>query len=239
MLPQTARRYPTKALLPPLPIRISKEEATPIQETCRADPLFIAPALASAAPTAAGDYHVQASSPVIDAGSSISATLESDLDGNPRLINNAVDMGAYEAALTYTLTLSTTGNGSGVITPTTGTHQYFEGTVVTLSAEADDGMVFAGWSGSSGCGSQVTMSSDKACTATFNHAILYVDQDAPGPVHDGFTWQTAYQTLQEALDWTNANPEAVYEIWVAEGTYSPDEGGSHVNDSRSEIVSHP
>ena len=33
--PQTARRYPTKARLPTSPIRISKAEATPIQETCR------------------------------------------------------------------------------------------------------------------------------------------------------------------------------------------------------------
>ena len=99
-------------------------------------------------------------------------------------------MGAYEAALVYSLTLFTTGNGSGVITPTTGIHAYFEGTVADLSAEVDDGMVFTGWSGSSGCGSQVTMNADKACTAGFNHAIIYVKQDAPGPVHDGFTWET-------------------------------------------------
>ena len=78
------------------------------------------------------------------------------------------------------------------------------------------------------------MNADKACTAGFNHAIIHVKQDAPGPVHDGLTWETAYQTLQEALDWTNTNPGAVYEIWVVEGTYYPDEGGSHVSDSRSE-----
>ena len=101
----------------------------------QADPLFVAPALASTAPTEAGDYHVQASSPVIDAGNSISPTLAIDLDGNLRLTGVAADMGAYEAALVYSLTLFTTGNGSGVITPTTGIHAYFEGTVASLSAE--------------------------------------------------------------------------------------------------------
>jgi predicted outer membrane repeat protein len=199
------------------------------------DPLFNAPALASTAPTAAGDYHVQAISPVIDAGNSISPTIESDLDGNPRLTGAEVDMGAYEAALVYTLTLSTNGNGSGVITPTAGIYSYFQNTVVTLTAEADNGMLFSGWSGSNDCHyGRVTMVADLACVATFNHAIIHVKQDAPGPVHDGITWETAYQTLQEALDLTNSNPGGVFEIWVAEGVYYPDEGGSHVNNSRSE-----
>lgn len=64
--------------------------------------------------------------------------------------------------------------------------------------------------------------------------VIYVDKDAPGPTQDGASWTTAYRTLQTALDVTNANGGMDYEIWMAEGTYYPDEGGGHVDNSRSE-----
>ncbi|MFC1635813.1 LamG-like jellyroll fold domain-containing protein [Planctomycetota bacterium] len=59
-----------------------------------ADPLFVNAANA--------DYHLQASSPCIDAGdnSAIPAGVIVDLDGNPRIINSIVDMGAYEYSRT-------------------------------------------------------------------------------------------------------------------------------------------
>ncbi|MBN2001896.1 MAG: DUF11 domain-containing protein [Anaerolineae bacterium] len=64
--------------------------------------------------------------------------------------------------------------------------------------------------------------------------IICVDADAPGPAHDGQSWATAYTTVQDALDWTNTHTTTLHEIWVAEGVYYPDEGGSHVNDDREE-----
>ncbi len=59
---------------------------------------------------------------------------------------------------------------------------------------------------------------------------LYVNHAAPGPTHNGLTWETAFLTLQDAL----AAAVAGQEIWVAAGTYYPDEGAGRTNNSVSE-----
>jgi parallel beta-helix repeat protein len=54
------------------------------------DPLFV--------DAGSGDYHLQAISPCIDTGSNalVPAGITTDLEGNPRIVGTAVDMGAYE-----------------------------------------------------------------------------------------------------------------------------------------------
>jgi hypothetical protein len=51
-------------------------------------------------------------------------------------------------------------------------------------------------------------------------AMHHVDGDAPGPLHDGKTWTTAFLTLQDALTTAVSGDDIV----VAEGTYKPDRG---------------
>jgi predicted outer membrane repeat protein len=46
-----------------------------------------------------GDYHLIADSACVDAGDNTAVTVDIDLDGNPRIINGIVDMGAYEVML--------------------------------------------------------------------------------------------------------------------------------------------
>ena len=52
--------------------------------------------------------------------------------------------------------------------------------------------------------------------------IIYVDADAPGPIHDGSSWLTAYKHLQDGLADASSNGD-VNEIRVAQGIYKPDE----------------
>ncbi len=64
----------------------------------------------------------------------------------------------------------------------------------------------------------VALTSGRSGTALLQSANpIYVDADAPGPLHDGLSWATAYTDLQTAL----ATATSGGEIWVAEGIYTP------------------
>jgi predicted outer membrane repeat protein len=52
-------------------------------------------------------------------------------------------------------------------------------------------------------------------SASWGGAVTYVDRDAPGPGHNGASWDTAFLTIQQGVD--AATPGG--EVWVADGTY--------------------
>jgi formylglycine-generating enzyme required for sulfatase activity len=64
------------------------------------DPLFVTPVDPATAPTSTGDLRLSPFSPAIDAGNNTYLVgILTDLDGNPRIMNGIVDMGAYESLL--------------------------------------------------------------------------------------------------------------------------------------------
>ena len=78
-----------------------------------ADPLFVAPIAAGSAPTTTGNYRLQPGSPAINAGNNAAVTALTDLDGNPRIIGSAVDLGAYEVQPLY-VDANATGAATGL-----------------------------------------------------------------------------------------------------------------------------
>ncbi len=64
-----------------------------------ADPLFVIPVDPAAAPSTAGNLHFFVGSPCIDTGNNDSVTAALDLEGDVRIQNSVVDMGAYEGGV--------------------------------------------------------------------------------------------------------------------------------------------
>ena len=61
--------------------------------------------------------------------------------------------------------------------------------------------------------------------------VIYVDKDA-AEGGDGSSWSSAYKYLNDALDYVD-NRSGTYELWVAEGSYYPDEGNRYNNDDQN------
>ena len=64
--------------------------------------VFEAPELATSAPTTSGDYHLKNLSPAINKGNNnrIPANVGADFEGDNRILNETVDVGADERPLT-------------------------------------------------------------------------------------------------------------------------------------------
>ncbi len=134
----------------------------------------------------------------------------------------------------YTLTVATTGSGSGTVTSGDGmincgsacSASYVSGTVVTLTALAGSNSTFSGWSGA-GCGTAsqcaVDMTAANLVTATFAEA-------APPPSKSTMTWQLEvasgcplpiyFRMFDPSLDWYWPNASTVYYMYTTGQVYA-------------------
>ncbi|WP_374688889.1 DUF1349 domain-containing protein [Promineifilum sp.] len=116
---------------------------------------------------------------------------------NPLIISmdgNKTISATFAVAPLYTVNVTSSGNGDVAVDPP-GT-QFLAGTVVTLTATADSGYVFAGWSGD-----LVSNANPYHLTVNGNKNIVANFTDATGPVSDDFDSCAALSTM-----WSWADP---------------------------------
>lgn len=110
----------------------------------------------------------------------------------------------FNTVNSYTLTTSTAGTGVGAIVASPAGPSHTEGTVVTLTATAEAGSSFAGWSGActgTAATCSVTMNAAKAVTGTFL-------RDTTGVLRQAGVSSSASTTYQSFLRFYNASGAA-------------------------------
>jgi hypothetical protein len=167
--------------------------------------------------TVGAELDLQACSPAINAGDNSANNTTIDLPHHTRIVGGIIDMGAYEfqgtplSLTTYYHDKDSDSFGDPLdtirvcsITPPIG--------YVTNNTDCDDNnnLIYPGAS-----------------------YILYVNANAPATGSNGFTWATAFNSLQDALAKAGSCTNTKVQIWVAKGTYYPDEGDSLINDDRN------
>jgi hypothetical protein len=167
---------------------------------------------------AAGSLQLAPGSPCLDAGTTDGAPT-TDLNGNPRPAGAGVDMGAYEGPVAsdkiVVLTVVVSPENGGRTTPPAGASYYLLGETAALTCTGT-GSAFSRWSGAVDATTpevSVIMDADKTVTAVFKPHVVHANraQASPG---DGSTWETAFNTLQAAVDAVAAGGGG--EVWVAE-----------------------
>ena len=68
---------------------------------------------------------------------------------------------------------------------------------------------------------------------TITDGIIYVDQSNASGVESGESWANAFTSLQDALDFHANTCGPINEIWVAQGSYAPDQGNSQIPNNRN------
>ncbi len=170
-----------------------------------------------------GDFRLRADSPCLDAGNNEIleefGEIETDLAGNPRISNDAVDMGAYEGAVDGCV-ISGRVMGKGVLSPLTAV--IAQGGSATFTATATDG-AFQHFEINGEIVSESpdytwnNIQADGVITAVFSFGTWHVDAARPDDSGDGLTWTTALRSIQAAIDKAVAGDL----ILVKPGVYAP------------------
>ena len=204
--------------------------------------LFMDPKFVDAA---SGNLRLQTCSPAIDAGDNTTNNLTTDLDGNTRKLNATgvlpplIDMGAYEFQGTSEsrhsfyrdLDDDDYSNGVTIVIPLCAQPEGYklaeDLTATSGDCNDNDDTIYP-------TAPELCDAKDNNCNGSIDEGgspiRLYVKWNAIGS-GDGSSWTNAFNKLQDALA-KASSCHRVTEIWVAEGTYYPDEGAGLTNNSR-------
>ncbi len=192
------------------------------------DPLFVNPAK--------GDYRLSLDSPAINTGDSNFAgeAGETDLAGNTRVLDGAIDRGCYEGPSVEGALVTVEAFGGGTVSPS---YIRSESPITaTFTAEPNETgkLFFAEWFTNGVYVATTGNILDYPDTLTLSNVtgyvamtveikgLHYVDAVSGDDSNDGQSWSSAFKTIQGAIDAASSN--AV--IYVKAGTYSPiDVGG--------------
>lgn len=181
------------------------------------------------------DLQLKGGSPAIDAGNNDLNAQLTDLAGNPRLVNDVIDLGAYESQGGSGLKITpaafavfTRGIDPNIqMTATGGTGNYNwslqSGILPTGLLLTADG-ILKGMPTVAGKYTFVIAATDGTLVGSKQYTVtvgagsvhLYVYQTATGN-NNGSSWANAFTDLQAAMAQVTTGDE----IWVAKGTYSP------------------
>ena len=198
------------------------------------DPLLIDPL--------SGDFHLQSNSPCINQGNDAYVASTTDLDGNPRIFDGTVDVGAYEfqtsvplqavihpestnAVLGYPLNLTgSTLGGMG----TTNSWDFGDGTGAsnqwsvahTWTAAGDYPVTLTVFNDANPGGVNATV-----IIHVLTQILYYVDANGTNPVAPYSSWDKAATTIQNVVDIAMAGATVV----VNDGVYAPFGGNKPLN----------
>ena len=201
---------------------------------CTDDPLLIDPL--------GGDFHLQSNSPCINQGNDAYVDSTTDLDGNPRIFDGTVDVGAYEFQTPVPLQAVIHPDSTNAIFgyPLNLTGSTLGGIGTTNSWDFGDG---TGASNQWSVAHTWTTAGDYPVTLTvFNDAnpsgvnttiiihvltqiLYYVDANGTNPVAPYSSWDKAATTIQNVVDIAISGATVV----VNDGVYAPFGGNKPLN----------
>ena len=182
-----------------------------------------------------GDFHLQSTSPCINSGDNTYVLSSTDLDGNPRIVGNYVDMGAYEYQLPApdplfpAIQASYMGVSTGTVVAFTGQiaghpnasrWDFGDGTTisntlptVTHAWTMPGDYVVALWAYND---SYPTGVSATVTIHVLARPVHYVAQTSTNPIAPYLSWDTAATVIQDGVDAAYINGT----VLVSNGLYS-------------------
>ena len=174
-----------------------------------AEPLFVN--------LAGGDLHLQSNSPCINTGNNTYVVTTNDFDGNPRVVDGVVDMGAYEFQTVVPFVVSIQANGTNAVAgyslnfagsflgglATALIWDFGDGTTVSNQISVSHSwssvgiytVVLKAFNGSNPAGVSAAVT-----VRVVPQVIRYVSLNSLNPTPPYTNWATAAVTIQDAID---------------------------------------